>query len=100
MSEVGDMYKELQAASRVKRAANRQSSAQLLTDAGIDFDSKNGGAHLIIEADDNFIDFWPGTGLWKVRNDGRKGRGVKSLLDLYFAEFAGERFNLEKEWAR
>ena len=79
MSDVGDMYKELQAASQVKRAANRKSSTQILADAEIDFESKNGGAHLIVQTDSGYVDFWPGTGLWQVRG-GQKGRGVNALL--------------------
>ncbi len=79
MSEVGDMYREIAEESRVKRAANRESSAQVLTDAGVEFVTKNFGAHLIVQTAIEYIDFWPGTGLWQVRG-GRRGRGVKQLL--------------------
>ena len=82
MSEMGDDFRELAKRSREKRAANRQSSTQILEDAGIPFESKNMGAHLIVLSGDGYVDFWPGTGLWKVRNSGQKGRGIKALLKL------------------
>ncbi len=60
-----------------KTASNRRTSAEVLERRGVPFVSKNDGAHLIIN---NQIDFWPGTGLWIVRQSGKKGRGVFNLL--------------------
>jgi hypothetical protein len=64
--------------SQEKRAANRDASAEILRTKGIAFESKNGGAHLIVHG----FDFWPGTGKWVRRRDGRKGRGVNNLIAL------------------
>ena len=42
----------------------------------------NNGYHLLVEAkDQQLIDFWPSTGLWKVRATKISKRGIKSLLD-------------------
>ena len=71
-----EMWRAVRDQSQEKRANNREFSAKLLRDNSINFESKNNGAHLII---DNKVDFWPGTGKWIVRN-GRKGRGVKNLM--------------------
>ncbi len=84
MSDMGDDFNALRQAKQAKRADNRDQSAALLTRAGVLFESKNIGAHLIVEAGAQTVDFWPGTGLWIVRGpsspDG-KGRGVRKLID-------------------
>ena len=59
-------------------AHNRESSAEYLAQRGIPFVSKNGGAHLVVEGKDCFIDFWPGPGKWHSRC-GKKGFGVRNL---------------------
>ncbi len=73
------VWKDHREASKAKRASNRENSAQLLLDAGIVFTTNNGGAHLIVEGKENFIDFWPGTGKWNSRC-GKKGFGVRNLI--------------------
>ena len=75
--DVSAMWREHRAASQEKRASNRDRSAALLQEAGIQFVSKNGGAHLIVA---ERYDFWPGTGLWMARGDKSKSRGVKRLI--------------------
>lgn len=53
----------------------------MLHKAGLKFEAKNFGAHLIIRAIGLTVDFWPGTGLWIVRQPRREGRGVQRLID-------------------
>lgn len=65
--------------SKAKRAANRRSSADNLKAAGIAFEAKNDGAHLIVSHPSGVVDFWPGTGLWIARA-GKQGRGVRKLI--------------------
>lgn len=65
--------------SKERRAKHREKSAALLQERGIEFETKNGGAHLIVRHGDKVTDFWPGTGKWIVRQ-GKKGRGVFPLL--------------------
>jgi hypothetical protein len=81
MGDMGDYWRDVTPAlkerSREKRASNREHSARLLRDAGIQFESKNDGAHLIVCGS---VDFWPGTGLWQVRGTPRQRRGVRSLI--------------------
>lgn len=71
------LYREQSEASKAKRASNREYSARLLTEAGIAFETRNDGAHLIVAGR---YDFWPGTGLWMVRGDRTKNRGVRKLI--------------------
>lgn len=75
--DMGEVWREYKAARQAKRADNRESSAAILAEAGIPFVSKNEGAHLIVRND---IDFWPGTGLWRVRGSTQRHRGVSKLL--------------------
>lgn len=79
MSEIGDIFNGLRKIKQEKRASNREQSAQILKDKGIVFSSNNGGAHLIVEGKNCYIDFWPGTGKWNSRN-GDKGFGVRNLV--------------------
>jgi hypothetical protein len=82
MSEIGEIYGAMKEASQEKRANNRQSSAEILKNKGVEFESKNLGAHLIVTGKKGLIDFWPGTGKFIPRNGGRNGRGVFNLLKL------------------
>lgn len=76
--DMGAFWRDVNAARQEKRATNREASPQALTTAGIAFESKNDGAHLIVAG---AWDFWPGTGLW-IRRQGQKteGRGVLNLI--------------------
>jgi hypothetical protein len=77
MGDVGDDFKIMREAGKLKRASNRELSADYLKAYGISFESKNNGAHLIVM---NKIDFWPGTGRWIVRATKKRGFGVKNLV--------------------
>lgn len=85
MGDMGDFWRDvspaMKQASREKRSNNRAQSATILSDAGISFEVKNKGAHLIVEGRDCVIDFWPGTGKFIERN-GKEGRGVRNLIKL------------------
>lgn len=87
MGDMGDFWRDVAPAlkqrSQQKRASNREQSARKLDAAGIQYLSKNAGAHLIVTAaDGQIIDFWPGTGLWRMRSSARQGRGIRSLLRI------------------
>lgn len=49
MGDTGDDYKAMKEHSQKKRANNREGSAEMLTEAGIEYESKNNGAHLIVD---------------------------------------------------
>lgn len=78
-SEMGEIFNALKKERQEKRASNRENSAEYLRERGIPFVEKNGGAHLIVEGKECFIDFWPGTGKWSSRC-GNKGFGVRNLV--------------------
>ena len=78
---MGDFWRDVNAARQQKRADNRASSADMLKTAGITFESKNIGAHLIVTALGQTFDFWPGTGLWMVRGKPKRRYGVRGLID-------------------
>jgi len=81
MGDMGELFNGLKGESQKRRADNRESSAKILEENGIKFESKNMGAHLIVSGDSITIDFWPGTGKFIVRG-GKTGRGVFNLLKL------------------
>jgi hypothetical protein len=69
---ISDFFKE-------KRKSNTINSTDLLIKFGIPFESKNYGAHLVVDCN---IDFWPSTGLFINRKTKKKGRGISNLLKL------------------
>lgn len=77
---LADFWRDVKAAKKEKRASNRENSPELLTEAGISYSVKNGGAHLILDERGHTIDFWPGTGLWMMRGSTKRHRGVHSLI--------------------
>jgi hypothetical protein len=81
MGEMVDDFRALKKYRQEKRADNRESSAEYLSVRGVPFTVKNGGAHLIVECEECFIDFWPGTGKWHSRC-GKKGFGVRNLCEF------------------
>ena len=94
MGDMGDYWRDaapqMKARSQEKRASNRASSAQQLTERGVIYISKNEGAHLIVRAGDHLVDFWPGTGKWQTRGFRFTvvGRGVRRLLS-HLEDFDG-----------
>lgn len=86
MSEFAEAMAFHRAHRQQRRASNREGSAAMLDAAGITYELKNSGAHLIVRHDGLVVDFWPGTGKFTVRGEkDRAGRpvyqrGVRSLL--------------------
>ena len=74
------------AESKARRAGHRENSPAMLRGAGIAFETKNNGAHLIVRHNAKVADFWPGTGKFGIRGDvDAKGdqrwyRGVRLLI--------------------
>ena len=79
MGDMGEVFNVMKEESKERGAGHREQSPKLLDAAGIPFESKNGGAHLIVEGNECYIDFWPGTGKWISRN-GKRGFGVRNLI--------------------
>jgi len=70
-------WRELKRQGAAKRHSNLIASTQIIKEAGITFEAKDYGQHLIIRSPFR-VDFWPTTGLWitsKVRR-----RGVRALI--------------------
>lgn len=92
MSELGDVFKAAGKEGQEKRARNREDSRRLLLEAGLPFETRNDGAHLIVRSSwGDVFDFWPGTGkfvestkskAFKETGHRRKGRGVRSLVAM------------------
>ncbi len=74
--------------SKDRRARNRANGLAVLRTLGVHITSRNKGAHLIVRKGKGVvIDYYPGTGLWKVRTGfvkgftSKEGRGIASLKD-------------------
>ena len=80
-TELGDIYAYMQQTSKVKRGRNRARCLERLIKENINFENKNDRIHIIISEKGLTIDYWPGTGRYKVRN-GKTGFGIKNLLKL------------------
>lgn len=80
MSNMGEQFKEMREDSKRRRARHREQSPRLLEAAGISFEEKNYGVHLIVKGSDGLIDFWPGTGRW-ISRCGKRGFGVRNLIN-------------------
>lgn len=81
MGDMAEDFKFLNQISKDKRESNRNSSPAYLERFAIPFETKNGGAHLIVEGSKGFVDFWPGTGKWIARSGEKlKGFGVRNLV--------------------
>lgn len=81
MNDISETFKDLRHAAQSKREHNRRYSTKLLSAKRVKFKAVNNGYHLIITHRERTVDFWPSTGLWKVRNADIQSRGVKSLLE-------------------
>ena len=80
MGDMGDIFNEYRAYKREKRASNTQASVALLASQGVPFKMMNGHTHLLLQAGEELIDFWPSTGLWISRETKTKQRGVFNLM--------------------
>lgn len=80
MGDMGELFNAARAEGKMRRASNRESTPALLRQNGVDFETKNGGAHLIVRHAGKVADIWPGTGKYQVRGTGRYRRGVFNLL--------------------
>ena len=76
---------------RIQRAERRLRATDALTDAGIAFETRNNGAHLILHHHGITVDVWPSTGRWKARRSSIwEGRTIESLLKNLLSGTAAE----------
>ena len=80
MSEMAEIWGDLRKIRQEKKRANLSSSTAMLEQNGIRFTSNNGGIHLVLSSGSEVIDYWPSTGLWMIRGNPRKHRGVNRLI--------------------
>lgn len=80
MGDMGDLFNAAREAGRERRASNRETTPEVLRQHGVQFQVKNGGAHLIVQHGGKVADLWPGTGKYQVRGSGGYRRGVFNLL--------------------
>jgi hypothetical protein len=79
MSDLGEYWKDVNDYYQAKRCSNTIHSTEILKRAGVQFESYNNGAHLIVSGK---FDFWPSTGLFIDRITRKRNRGIHNLLRL------------------
>lgn len=83
MGDMIDGFRAMKEHRRDERTASRKANTAALAAEGVEFVSKNHGAHLIIKSSEGVVDFWPSSGRWQLRSGLRppvKGFGVDRLL--------------------
>lgn len=76
IEDIGEHWRARTAMGQEARAGKRGEADRLLTAAGVKFEWRNGGAHLIVHAPDGrVVDFWPGTSKWTIRGETEVRRG-------------------------
>jgi hypothetical protein len=78
-----DAAAELRLAERFYRSVDGlRGFARQLTNAGLLFQVKNNGHHVIVYAGQEIFDAWPSTERWMRRSSGMKGHGLRELMRL------------------
>ena len=80
MGDMGDDFKAWNEVRKAKKLNNMESSTEILDGRGIEFETKNGGTHLIVQHNGKVADFWPSTGKYNVRGSSKYKRGVYNLI--------------------
>lgn len=80
MGDMAEVFNEMREIKRQKRKSNTAYSTRMLQDSGIEFVSHNAGVHLVLTKGEQFIDYWPSTGLWLLRGKSNKRRGIEKLI--------------------
>jgi hypothetical protein len=75
-----ETFRILKKQNQEKRAHNREASQVELTKRGYQFEAKNGDAHLIVQTSKGVVDFWPGTGKFRIRSSADTGRGLDDFI--------------------
>jgi len=76
MGDMAKVFRDMTEYKKAKRKDNTEKSTTMLKVKGIQFVSKNNGAHLIV----GNYNFWPSTGLFENRLTKKKGRGIYNLI--------------------
>lgn len=77
MSDQVEIFRAIREHEQGEKAKRRGDAPKILTQHDVGFRSYNDGVHLFVRG---FVDFYPGTGLWRSRATGERGRGIFDLL--------------------
>jgi hypothetical protein len=81
MSEMGEYWRDVDAAMKEHRDENARVSLEVLAKMGVEYETNDGGNHLMLLFRRRRVaDFWPRTRRWQIRA-GRAGRGAFKLLE-------------------
>lgn len=96
MSEIGEIFaatkEQRKHESKCRKRNNMNGSMVMLGENGINYESKNNGAHLIVSHKGKTADLWPSTGKFNIRGDSRYFRGVRLLIKILRGDYTEEQF--------
>lgn len=78
MGNMGDDFREMRARKKERHEINKERATAALIQAGIRFESKNDGEHLIIGG--GAYELWPSSTRWRARGERRIYLGVERLI--------------------
>lgn len=79
-NEETESWRNYRKDKQTKRQQNKDDSTFLLNQADVSYTEHNDVLHLIIQHNEDIIDFYPSTGLWIVRKKNYQRRGIGKLL--------------------
>lgn len=79
-SEIAEAFRAMREAEQADKARRRAEAPRILAQHDVGFRSYNDGTHLFVRG---HVDFYPGTGRWRDRDGGTRGRGIFSLLRYF-----------------
>mgnify|MGYP003666597279 CR=1 FL=1 len=96
MSEIGEIFaatkEQRKHESKCRKRNNMNASRIMLGKNNINYESKNGGVHIIASYQGKVADFWPSTGKFNIRGDNRYFRGVRLLIKILRGDYTEEQF--------
>jgi len=88
---MGEFFNDQKAAKKERKESYQKSQMPgdiaWLKSFGFPIEEHNGGGHFVVkvktERGERVVDFWPPTGLWKLREGRAEGRFVRNLVRYF-----------------
>ena len=86
MGDMGEIFREMEAIAKTRRAARNIRNMKILQDSGVEFESKNDGAILLFRGVPGWtVTYYPTKGWWYIPEMNAKGRGPADLFLAWYA---------------
>lgn len=82
MGDMGDVFRAMRDSRKEINRARFENIHANLSSIGFDYEIKNEGHHVIFTVGKVKFDFWPSTGKFMSRNNGKRGVGLNRLINI------------------